>query len=137
MGRDLSNFRNTRALGGVEPDASISLRPLSISLFSLAPYFPLWQPPFSLPPRFDTLSRTFPVFSITVFLWSPARAAVRYPPMIPDFSISRLLGSKGTFPRFPNSKVFRDEEPSSKLKTTVRNDKLYCGNFKFFWKLTI
>jgi len=91
VGRDLSNFRNTRALGGVEPDASISLRPLSISLFfslfflpsSLAPYFPLRRKP-RRPFLFPFPSPCSPPFSPirfdpTPFL-APFRSAVSSPP---------------------------------------------------------
>jgi hypothetical protein len=141
VGRDLSNFRNTRALGGVEPDASISLRPLSISLFlslffspppfsssSLAPYFPLRRKapaPLPLPPfRFDPTPFLAPSRS------APSPSPVRWRPMIPDFSISPSTCKRGCFSGVSESESCRGTEIGnchSKRQTLSRRD-----DFGFF-----
>lgn len=87
MGRDLSNFRNTRALDSVEPDASISLRFLSISLFFFSSVCTLPSALITshLPSQFNTLPRLY-----RLLVSAPVQAPVLFGN---DFSISRIPGS--------------------------------------------
>lgn len=109
-GRDLSNFRNTRALGvsNQTPPFLYGLY-LSRSFFPLAPYFPFRPTPSPFPPppvllylpsplfhpRPDTPFTRFPVTSPSSRLPPDFRSSAGSArPMIPDFSIPRLPAGK-------------------------------------------
>lgn len=84
---DLSNFRNTRALGSVEPDASISLQFLSVLLFFRLHLTSHSDHP-RLPSQFDTLSRLYRPFPLV------SSSTGSYLVMIPDFATPGRYFSK-------------------------------------------